>query len=91
MAYVITSACETCLDAACVDVCPVECIHGPEPVEDIRGRPRPGLQLYIDPEACICCSACEPECPVGAILEEGVAGAEEAREANARFFIEHPR
>ena len=87
MAFVITSSCETCLDAACVDVCPVDAIHAPEDIESIRGRPRPGLQLYIDPESCICCSACEPECPVGAIFDEGELPADSAdRKRNAEFF-----
>lgn len=88
MAFVITETCETCLDAACVDVCPVDCIHGPAPVEEIRGRPRRGLQLFIDPESCICCSACVPECPVGAILDEEDEGAEAARRKNAQFFLD---
>lgn len=87
MAYVITSNCETCLDAACVDVCPVDAIHGPEDVESIRGRPRPGLQLYIHPVECIHCGQCEPECPVGAIFDETELPADSVdRKRNADFF-----
>ena len=58
MTYVITEACIGVKDASCVDVCPVDCIH---PGED---------QLFIDPDECIECAACEPECPVNAIFAE---------------------
>ena len=58
MPYVITEACKDTKDRACVDVCPVDCIYeGPE-------------QLYIHPDECIDCGACEPECPVTAIFPE---------------------
>ena len=58
MPYVITEACINTKDKACVDVCPVDCIYeGPE-------------QLYIHPDECIDCGACEPECPVTAIFPE---------------------
>jgi NAD-dependent dihydropyrimidine dehydrogenase PreA subunit len=79
MAYVITEPCVGTCDTACVDACPVDCIHGPLPLDELRdtldragakGEPRPSLQLYIDPEACICCGACQSECPVGAIFDE---------------------
>ncbi len=66
MAYVISRLCQNCLDLACVDVCPVECIYelvGPTDAEHPR-------QLYIHPTECINCSACEPECPWGAIYED---------------------
>lgn len=58
MAYVITEACRGVKDRACVDVCPVDCIY-----EDAD-------QLYIHPDECIDCGACEPECPVSAIYPE---------------------
>jgi NAD-dependent dihydropyrimidine dehydrogenase PreA subunit len=58
MPYVITEACKDTKDRACVDVCPVDCIYeGPD-------------QLYIHPDECIDCGACEPECPVNAIFPE---------------------
>ena len=60
MPYVITEACIGTKDKSCVDVCPVDCIHG--------GDDDP--QLYIDPDECIDCGACEPECPVNAIYPE---------------------
>ncbi len=63
MAYVIAEPCIGVKDKSCVDVCPVDCIHGKEEDE----------MLYIDPAECIDCAACEPECPVQAIfLEEDV-------------------
>ena len=60
MAYVITAACIGVKDKSCVDVCPVDCIHG--------GDDDP--QLYIDPDECIDCAACAPACPVNAIYFE---------------------
>jgi NAD-dependent dihydropyrimidine dehydrogenase PreA subunit len=47
-------------DKMCVDVCPVDCIH------------EAGRMLVIDPEECIDCGACEPECPVEAIYPQDV-------------------
>ena len=60
MAYVITEPCIGLKDRSCVDVCPVDCIYGTD--EDD--------QLYIHPDECIDCGACEPECPVSAIFDE---------------------
>jgi ferredoxin len=62
MAYVITEACVSKKDAACVGVCPVNCIH-PAPDEPGFGTAH---QLYIDPTECIGCDACAAECPWGA-------------------------
>ena len=56
MTMVVTEPCVGCKDKACMVVCPVECFH-----EDER-------MLYIDPEECIHCGACVPECPVEAIF-----------------------
>jgi NAD-dependent dihydropyrimidine dehydrogenase PreA subunit len=58
MPYVITEACIGTKDKACVDVCPVDCIYEGE------------QQLFIHPDECIDCGACEPECPVTAIFPE---------------------
>jgi NAD-dependent dihydropyrimidine dehydrogenase PreA subunit len=66
MAYVITEPCIGVKDTACVDVCPVDCIH---PRKDELGFAE-ALQLYINPDECIDCGACEPECPVSAIYPE---------------------
>jgi NAD-dependent dihydropyrimidine dehydrogenase PreA subunit len=66
MTYVITEPCIGVKDASCVDVCPVDCIHpGPSEPEF-----ESATQLYIDPDECIDCGACEPECPVTAIFAE---------------------
>jgi len=58
MTYVIAEPCIDVIDQSCVAVCPVDCIH-----EMAR-------MLVIDPEECIDCGACEPECPVEAIFPE---------------------
>jgi len=58
MTYVIGEPCIDIKDRACVDVCPVDCIH------------EVGRMYVIDPEECIDCGACEPECPVEAIFPE---------------------
>ena len=56
--YIIAEPCIDIKDRSCVDVCPVDCIH------------EYGRILIIDPEECIDCGACEPECPVEAIFPE---------------------
>jgi ferredoxin len=60
MAYVITEPCIGTKDKSCVDVCPVDCIHGTDDSE----------QYYIDPEVCIDCGACVSACPVEAIYAD---------------------
>ena len=58
MPYIIAEPCINVKDKACVEVCPVDCIYeGPE-------------MLYIHPDECIDCGACEPVCPVKAIFTE---------------------
>jgi NAD-dependent dihydropyrimidine dehydrogenase PreA subunit len=58
--YVITEPCVGVKDGSCADVCPVECIHSCE-----------GADMYfIDPDECIDCGVCVPECPVDAIYPE---------------------
>jgi ferredoxin len=58
MAFVVTEQCIKCKYTDCVEVCPVDCFHeGPN-------------FLVIDPEICIDCALCVPECPVGAIYDE---------------------
>ncbi|MGI8586866.1 MAG: 4Fe-4S dicluster domain-containing protein [Chloroflexia bacterium] len=66
MTYVITEPCIGVKDASCVDVCPVDCIH---PRQDEEGFAKIEM-LYIDPDECIDCGACEPECPVNAIFPQ---------------------
>lgn len=58
MAYVVTENCIRCKYTDCVEVCPVDCFHeGPN-------------FLVIDPDECIDCTLCVPECPVNAIYAE---------------------
>ena len=58
MTYVVTESCIRCKYTDCVEVCPVDCFHeGPN-------------MLVIDPEECIDCSLCVPECPVNAIYAD---------------------
>ncbi|MGD9763154.1 MAG: 4Fe-4S dicluster domain-containing protein [Candidatus Binatia bacterium] len=66
MTYIITRLCRDCVDTACVAVCPVDCIYR-YTGEDRAAFPN---QLYIHPDECIDCGACEPECPWQAIFEE---------------------
>ena len=80
MAYVIAAPCLEVKDKACVQVCPVGCIHPQE------GNEEP--MLFIDPDECIDCGTCEPECPVQAIFaEEDLPSKWHAYgEVNARYF-----
>ena len=62
MTYVIIGSCVK--DDACIEVCPVDCIH-PRPEDPDFETAE---QLYIDPEECIDCDACLAACPVDAIF-----------------------
>jgi len=78
MAFVITELCVGVKDKACVEACPVDCIHdAPE-----------SAQMFINANECICCSACEPACPVGAIYDESALPEKwrHSIELNAAFF-----
>jgi NAD-dependent dihydropyrimidine dehydrogenase PreA subunit len=66
MAYVIAEPCIGTKDTACVDACPVDCIH-PTKNEGVFGVSQ---QLFINAENCICCGCCVPVCPVSAIYAE---------------------
>nr|ADI22004.1 ferredoxin [uncultured myxobacterium HF0200_01L06] len=66
MTWVITSLCRDKVDMSCVEVCPVDCIVQ-YTGDDTDKFPN---QLYIDPEECINCGVCEPECPWEAIFED---------------------
>lgn len=80
MTFVVTESCIKCKHMDCVEVCPVDCFHeGPN-------------MLVIDPEECIDCTLCEPECPVEAIFadDELPEGQEEFLQLNAELSEEWP-
>jgi len=85
MTYIICEPCIDVKDTACVDVCPVDCIH---PTPDNEEFFEEEVQLYIDPEECIDCGVCEPECPVEAIYAEDDVPEEweSFTQKNADFF-----
>tara|TARA_B100000035_G_scaffold14185_1_gene11632 strand:+ start:4360 stop:4746 length:387 start_codon:yes stop_codon:yes gene_type:complete len=69
MTYVITENCIKCKYTDCVEVCPVDCFHeGPN-------------FLVINPDECIDCSLCEPECPIDAIISD-----EDINDENRHFL-----
>ncbi|MEZ4430119.1 MAG: ferredoxin family protein [Nannocystaceae bacterium] len=99
MALVITQKCQGTCAAACVPVCPMDCIHGPvelaalERLSPAERRERhPSLQLFINPEECIDCFACVPQCPVEAIYPDDALPEAYAEDGarNAAFFRERP-
>ncbi|MDJ0657059.1 MAG: ferredoxin family protein [Xanthomonadales bacterium] len=80
MTFVVTESCIKCKYTDCVEVCPVDCFHeGPN-------------FLVIDPEECIDCTLCEPECPVEAIYPDDdlPEGQEKFIELNAELSLEWP-
>ena len=80
MTFVVTESCIKCKLTDCVEVCPVDCFHeGPN-------------FLVIDPEECIDCTLCEPECPVEAIYSEDELpeGQEDFLQLNAELSAQWP-
>ena len=89
MAFVITDPCIGTKDAACVDVCPVDCIHPRKDEPEFETA----TMLYIHPEECIDCGACVPACPVAAIydsVESTPPSQKTLIEANAIFRTGEP-
>lgn len=98
MSYIIGKACDGVCDTACVQVCPVDVINGPINIDglgkEVLGMSddeKRGLQLYINPDECILCGACIPECPVDAIFETeeeaiAVEGNDESVRKNYEFY-----
>jgi ferredoxin len=78
MAYVVTEACIKCKYMDCVEVCPVDCFYEGENM------------LVINPNECIDCGVCEPECPAEAILPDTESGLEKWSELNAKFSASWP-
>ncbi len=78
MAYVVTEACIKCKYMDCVEVCPVDCFYEGENM------------VVINPNECIDCGVCEPECPAEAILPDTEGGLEKWMELNATFSAQWP-
>jgi ferredoxin len=73
MTYVVTQACIKCKYMDCVEVCPVDCFYEGENM------------LVINPDECIDCGVCEPECPIEAILPDTEDEAEKWLELNREY------
>ena len=89
MPFVITDPCIGAKDTACVDVCPVDCIHPRKDEPEFATA----AMLYIHPEECIDCGACVPACPVAAIYdapETTPASQKTLVDANAIFRAGEP-
>jgi len=86
MPFIIAEPCIGTKDTACVAVCPVDCIH-PTAESD---QHEAAEMLYIDPEECIDCGACESECPVTAIFPDDSLPAEWSgyTEVNELYFTQ---
>jgi NAD-dependent dihydropyrimidine dehydrogenase PreA subunit len=84
MAYVIAEPCIGVKDTACVDTCPVDCIHPKKDEADFESA----TMIYIDPVECIDCGACVPVCPVSAIfaLDDLPEKWADFTEVNAKYF-----
>jgi ferredoxin len=78
MAYVVTEACIRCKFTDCVEVCPVDCFYEGENM------------LVINPDECIDCGVCEPECPAEAIVPDMESEGEKWAELNREFSGQWP-
>jgi len=78
MTYVVVEACIKCKYMDCVEVCPVDCFYEGENM------------LVIDPDVCIDCGVCEPECPVDAIKADTEPGLERWLTVNAEYAKKWP-
>jgi ferredoxin len=73
MTYTITEACIKCKYMDCIEVCPVDCFYEGENM------------LVINPDECIDCGVCEPECPAEAIIPDTNDGSEQWVEINRKY------
>ena len=78
MTYIVNDKCIKCKHTDCVDVCPVDCFYEGENM------------LVINPDECIDCGVCEPECPVDAIVSDTEEGATKWLELNDKYSREWP-
>ena len=73
MTYVVTEVCIKCKYTDCVEVCPVDCFYEGE------------TMLVINPDECIDCGVCEPECPIGAIIPDTESHIERWLQVNRKY------
>lgn len=78
MTFVVTDICIMCKYTDCVEVCPVDCFYEGENM------------LVINPDECIDCGVCEPECPIDAILPDSDPEAEKWLELNREYSEKWP-
>ncbi|QQR68685.1 MAG: ferredoxin family protein [Alphaproteobacteria bacterium] len=78
MSYIVTEACIKCKYTDCVSVCPVDCFYEGENM------------LVINPDECISCGVCEPECPAEAIITDAHADAPRWVEVNREYAAKWP-
>lgn len=78
MTYAVTESCIRCKYTDCVEVCPVDCFYEGENM------------LVINPDECIDCGVCEPECPVEAIIPDTAEKAEKWVELNRIYATQWP-
>ena len=90
MTWVITSLCQDCVDMSCVDVCPVDCIVQLQPENSPTAADWIKNQLYIDPDECIDCGVCEPECPTDAIFADTDKKSKAWNEINKELSLKWP-
>ena len=89
MPYVVTGKCVQEVYAACVQTCPVDCMHYVAAMP--QGYPMEGHPMVvIDPDECIDCGVCEPECPAEAIVPDTEPDVENWLEINTKFAAEWP-
>lgn len=73
MTYIVNDNCIMCKHTSCVSVCPVDCFYEGENM------------LVINPDECIDCGVCEPECPIDAIEPDTKPGADRWVEFNKKY------
>lgn len=78
MPYIVTEACLRCKYTDCVEVCPVDCFYEGE------------RMLVINPDECIDCGVCEPECPAEAIIPDSAEGADRWLPLNREYAAKWP-
>ena len=78
MTYLVTENCIKCKYMDCIEVCPVDCFYEGDNM------------LVINPDECIDCGVCEPECPPGAIIPDSDARGEKWLKLNTDFSVKWP-